>query len=103
MPLRIQHLDAQAVAVVQRHRTGDAVVFDADVPAHAVVVEVGLDIVEGRVVTEVVRLKESHGFLRGLVAVVGFRQAIIPFDRPDGSRNVVSFPSTLHFMIRLFG
>ena len=35
-----------------------------------------------RVVAEVVRLKESHGFLRGLVAVVGFRQAIIPFDRP---------------------
>jgi glycosyltransferase involved in cell wall biosynthesis len=35
-----------------------------------------------RVVLEVVRLKESHGFLRGMVAVVGFRQAIIPFDRP---------------------
>ena len=35
-----------------------------------------------RVVKEVVKLKESHGFLRGMVAVVGFRQAIIPFDRP---------------------
>ena len=35
-----------------------------------------------RVVTEVVRLKESHGFLRGMVAVVGFKQIIIPFDRP---------------------
>jgi dolichol-phosphate mannosyltransferase len=35
-----------------------------------------------RVVSEVLRLKESHGFLRGMVAVVGFRQAIIPFDRP---------------------
>src|SRR3954462_7439054 len=35
-----------------------------------------------RVVTEVIRLKESHGFLRGMAAVVGFRQAIIPFDRP---------------------
>lgn len=35
-----------------------------------------------RVVTEVVRLKECHGFLRGMVAVVGFKQAIIPFDRP---------------------
>jgi dolichol-phosphate mannosyltransferase len=35
-----------------------------------------------RVVLEVVRLKESHGFLRGMVAVVGFKQAIIPFDRP---------------------
>ena len=35
-----------------------------------------------RVVTEVLRLKESHGFLRGMVAVVGFNQTIIPFDRP---------------------
>src|SRR3954466_4872450 len=35
-----------------------------------------------RVVAEVVRLKESHGFLRGMVAVVGFKQALIPFDRP---------------------
>jgi dolichol-phosphate mannosyltransferase len=35
-----------------------------------------------RVVSELVKLKESHGFLRGMVAVVGFRQVIIPFDRP---------------------
>lgn len=35
-----------------------------------------------RVVQELVRLKECHGFLRGMVAVVGFKQALIPFDRP---------------------
>lgn len=35
-----------------------------------------------RVADEVVRLKECHGFLRGMVAVVGFRQCLIPFDRP---------------------
>jgi len=35
-----------------------------------------------RVVEEVLRLKESHGFLRGMVAVVGFKRVIIPFDRP---------------------
>ncbi len=35
-----------------------------------------------RVIREVVRLKESHGFLRGLVAVVGFKQCLLPFDRP---------------------
>ena len=35
-----------------------------------------------RVANEVVKLKESHGFLRGLVAIVGFKQVIIPFDRP---------------------
>jgi len=35
-----------------------------------------------RVVEEIVRLKECHGFLRGMVAVVGFRRAVIPFKRP---------------------
>jgi glycosyltransferase involved in cell wall biosynthesis len=35
-----------------------------------------------RVVEEINRLKESHGFLRGMVAVVGFRQTLVPFDRP---------------------
>jgi polyisoprenyl-phosphate glycosyltransferase len=35
-----------------------------------------------RVVNEILRLKESHGFLRGMVALVGFRQTSVPFDRP---------------------
>jgi len=35
-----------------------------------------------RVVDELLKLKESHGFLRGMVSVVGFKQTIIPFDRP---------------------
>ncbi len=35
-----------------------------------------------RAVEEIKRLKECHGFLRGLVALVGFRQTTIPFDRP---------------------
>src|SRR5271165_4372686 len=35
-----------------------------------------------RVVNEVVRLRECHGFLRGMVAVVGFRQYLLPFERP---------------------
>ncbi len=35
-----------------------------------------------RVVEEVVRLKECHGFLRGLVALVGFKQTSVMFDRP---------------------
>ncbi len=34
-----------------------------------------------RVVEEVTRLNECHGFLRGLVSIVGFRQTCIPFDR----------------------
>ncbi len=35
-----------------------------------------------RVVDQVVALKESHGFLRGLVALVGFNQTAIVFERP---------------------
>jgi glycosyltransferase involved in cell wall biosynthesis len=35
-----------------------------------------------RVVEQIKRLPEHHGFLRGLVALVGFRQTTIPFDRP---------------------
>lgn len=35
-----------------------------------------------RVVAEVNRLKECHGFLRGLVALVGFKQTSVLFDRP---------------------
>jgi dolichol-phosphate mannosyltransferase len=35
-----------------------------------------------RVVNELNRLKECHGFLRGLVSLVGFRQTCLQFDRP---------------------
>jgi polyisoprenyl-phosphate glycosyltransferase len=34
-----------------------------------------------RVVENVVALSEHHGFLRGLVALVGFRQVSVPYDR----------------------
>lgn len=36
-----------------------------------------------RVVEEIRRLNESHGFLRGLVAYVGFKQAFIEYDRDE--------------------
>ena len=36
-----------------------------------------------RVVDELRRLNESHGFLRGLVAYVGFRQAFVEYDRDE--------------------
>jgi polyisoprenyl-phosphate glycosyltransferase len=35
-----------------------------------------------RVVNEVAKLRECHGFLRGLVSLVGFKQTCILFDRP---------------------
>jgi dolichol-phosphate mannosyltransferase len=51
-----------------------------------------------RVVEEVVRLKESHGFLRGMVAVVGFKQYLLPFERParfSGETNYNRFLGSL--------
>src|ERR1035437_6283962 len=36
-----------------------------------------------RVIEELRRLNESHGFLRGLVAYVGFRQAYVEYDRDE--------------------
>lgn len=36
-----------------------------------------------RVIEELRRLNESHGFLRGLVAYVGFKQAYIEYDREE--------------------
>jgi len=38
-------------------------------------------LMDRRVVNELCKLNESHGFLRGLVGVVGFKTYILPFDR----------------------
>lgn len=51
-----------------------------------------------RVVNEIIKLKECHGFLRGMVAVVGFKQCLIPFDRParlNGETNYNRFFGSL--------
>jgi glycosyltransferase involved in cell wall biosynthesis len=43
-----------------------------------------------RAIDEIGKLKESHGFLRGLTALVGFKQTSVLFDRParfSGSGN----------------
>jgi len=51
-----------------------------------------------RVVDHVLRLKETHGFLRGMVAFVGFNQCIIPFQRPArfaGTTNYNRFVGSL--------
>jgi polyisoprenyl-phosphate glycosyltransferase len=51
-----------------------------------------------RVVDEIVSLKESHGFLRGMVALVGFRQTSVLFDRPprfEGAGNYNRFFGSL--------
>jgi dolichol-phosphate mannosyltransferase len=38
-------------------------------------------LLDRRVVEEVIRLPESHGFLRGLTSVVGFKTVLLPFNR----------------------
>lgn len=43
-------------------------------------------IMSRRVIEELRKLSESHGFLRGLVAFVGFRQAKIEYDRHERAR-----------------
>ncbi len=51
-----------------------------------------------RVVDEINQLKESHGFLRGMVALVGFRQTSVLFNRParfSGTGNYNRFLGSL--------
>jgi dolichol-phosphate mannosyltransferase len=38
-------------------------------------------LLDKRVVDEICRINERHGFLRGLTALVGFKTAVIPFER----------------------
>jgi len=38
-------------------------------------------LLDRRVVEEIVKLPESHGFLRGLTSVVGFKTVLVPFNR----------------------
>lgn len=45
-----------------------------------------------RVVDEINRLKECHGYLRGLVSLVGFKQTIVQFDRPARFAGETNYP-----------
>lgn len=38
-------------------------------------------LLDRRVVEEIIALRESHGFLRGLTSVVGFKTVLLPFER----------------------
>jgi dolichol-phosphate mannosyltransferase len=38
-------------------------------------------LLDRRVAREIVKLQESHGFLRGLTSIVGFKTVLVPFDR----------------------
>jgi dolichol-phosphate mannosyltransferase len=48
-------------------------------------------IMSRRVIEELRRLNETHGFLRGLVAYVGFRQAAVEYDRDSRSEGTGNY------------
>jgi dolichol-phosphate mannosyltransferase len=56
-----------------------------------------------RVVGEINRLKECHGFLRGLVSLVGFRQTVVHFDRPTRFAGTTNYPSIGSMRIAMNG
>lgn len=77
-------------------------------------------LISRRVVNELNKLKESHGFLRGMVALVGFKQTTILFDRPArfsgagkynrfigsvriGINGLVCFSGKLLFLVSVLG
>ncbi len=59
-------------------------------------------LLDRRVVDQLDRFKETHGFLRGLVALVGFEQTAVEFDRPPrhaGEGNYNRFTGSLRIGI----
>ena len=56
-----------------------------------------------RVVDEINRLKECHGFLRGLVSLVGFKQTSVVFDRPARFAGTTNYPMIGSIRIGLNG
>ncbi|MGO9877216.1 MAG: glycosyltransferase family 2 protein, partial [Acidimicrobiia bacterium] len=55
-------------------------------------------LMDRRVVEQLLRFTETHGFLRGLVALVGFEQTIVEFERPprySGKGNYNRFVGSL--------
>jgi glycosyltransferase involved in cell wall biosynthesis len=52
-------------------------------------------IMNRRVIDELRRLKEGHGFLRGLVAFVGFNQTFVEFERQERAAGDSNYPRYL--------
>lgn len=56
-------------------------------------------LMDRRVVDEIKRLNESHGYLRGMVAFVGFKQTFVEYDRDErasGATNYNRYLGSLH-------
>jgi len=60
-------------------------------------------LMDARVVREVCRFRERHGFLRGIVASAGFRTAIIPYYREPRFKGRTQIPLAGAFNIALDG
>ncbi len=52
-------------------------------------------LLDRRVVDELVKLSESHSFLRGLVAYLGFKTAFVKYQRPDRELGTTKYHKTL--------
>jgi dolichol-phosphate mannosyltransferase len=48
-------------------------------------------LIDRRVVDEIKRLNESHGYLRGMVAFVGFKQTFVEYDRDERASGVTNY------------
>lgn len=48
-------------------------------------------LMDRRVVEELKKLNETHGFLRGLVAFVGFRQTSVEYDRDERASGITNY------------
>lgn len=48
-------------------------------------------LMDRRVVDEIKRLNESHGYLRGMVAFVGFKQTFVDYDRDERVSGVTNY------------
>jgi len=77
-------------------------------------------LIDRRVIDELQRFPESHGYLRGLIALIGFEQASIQYDRPArhagkgnynrflgslriGFNGIVAFSSALLWLSTILG
>ena len=48
-------------------------------------------LMDRRVVDEIKKLNESHGYLRGMVAFVGFKQTFVEYDRDERASGVTNY------------
>ena len=48
-------------------------------------------LMDRRVIDEIKRLNESHGYLRGMVAFVGFKQTFVEYDRDERASGVTNY------------